>query len=148
MLLLDSVKLEMRLASACRLLSPDAFSTMLDLVHEGVPSKSGLGGQEVANLVRLSSILLREAPEGKGSHDLNVATVFIALPGTSKVCQAHTTKCLHLFADDERFTAVPCLRREALDFLVRQCNDRVSDFAISLSNALLTIYIARVPAYC
>ena len=75
MLRLDSAKLEMRLGSACRLLSTDAFSTVLDLVHEGVPSKSGLGEQEVANLVRLSSILLREASEGKGSHDLNIATV-------------------------------------------------------------------------
>ncbi|KAI1797672.1 Urb2/Npa2 family-domain-containing protein [Ganoderma leucocontextum] len=99
--------LESPLASDCRMLSTGSFSSLLDLVYDGLPLQKGLSTPDVVNLIRLSSILLREAPEG-----------------TAKICQAHTTGCLNLFADNEHFTASPALRGEVLDFLVRQCSDR------------------------
>ncbi|PIL29586.1 hypothetical protein GSI_08222 [Ganoderma sinense ZZ0214-1] len=99
--------LESRLIIDCKTLPTESFFSLLNLVYDGLPLQTGLSTQDVANLIRLSSILLREAPEG-----------------TAKICQAHTTKCLNLFADDEDFTTTPVLRREVVDFVVRQCSDR------------------------
>lgn len=57
--------LESQLASACRTLSIESSSSLLDLVYDGVPLHKGLSSQDVAHLIRLSSVLLRDAPEGE-----------------------------------------------------------------------------------
>ena len=84
------------------------FSSLLDVVFDALPLDKGLPVQDVASLIRFSTIVVRDAPEG-----------------TSKICQTHITRCLNLFADDERFVASPILRGAVLDFMVTQCSDRV-----------------------
>ncbi|TBU64845.1 Urb2/Npa2 family-domain-containing protein [Dichomitus squalens] len=118
----DITGLESQLASACKTLSTDTFSSLLDLVYDGLPLHKGLSSPDVARLIRLSSILLRDAPEG-----------------TAKICQSHTTQCLNLFADDEQFTTDPCLRGEVLDFLARQCGDRPASIRTADLSSLWSI---------
>lgn len=76
------------------------------------------------------------------SNEISGQPLIICL-GTAKICQAHTTRSLNLFADDEHFTATPSLRGEVLDFLVRQCSDRVSPHSLLSCLAHLTFAIAR-----
>ncbi|KAI0670121.1 Urb2/Npa2 family-domain-containing protein [Trametes maxima] len=103
----ELASLESRLGAACRTFSMKDFGTLLELIYESLPSQSGLGIEDVASLIRLSPVVLHNAPEG-----------------TSKICQSFVTRCLGLFADDERFTADPRLRKELIDLIVRQCNEK------------------------
>ncbi|KAI0768505.1 Urb2/Npa2 family-domain-containing protein [Trametes elegans] len=102
------IALESRMGSTIRTFSPDDFSVILELVYDGLPLQRGLSSREIASLIRFSNAVLCNAPEG-----------------TSKICQSFTTRCLNLFANDERFTLDFDLRREVVDFLVRQSSDRV-----------------------
>ncbi|KAI0757227.1 Urb2/Npa2 family-domain-containing protein [Daedaleopsis nitida] len=99
--------LETRMTSACRTMPTEVFSTVLDIVYDGLPLEKGLAVRDIASLIRFSATLLLDAPEG-----------------TSKICQAHTARCQNLFADDSHFISLSMLRSEVLNFLVRQCNDR------------------------
>ncbi|OJT14368.1 hypothetical protein TRAPUB_9083 [Trametes pubescens] len=103
----DVTFLESRVGSACRTFSVEDFGVLLELLYEGLPLGSGLSAHDIASLIRFSAIVLHDAPES-----------------TSKICQSFTTRCLNLFADDERFVSQPDLRREVVEFIVRQCNDR------------------------
>ncbi|KAI8995332.1 Urb2/Npa2 family-domain-containing protein [Trametes punicea] len=109
----DMKPLEWRLGSACRTLSADDFRAVLELVYNGIPLSSGLTVQDVGNLVQFSAVVLHDAPEG-----------------TSRICQSFITKSLHLFADDERYVTNVELRREVVDFVVRQCNDRPASLRV------------------
>ncbi|KAI0639184.1 Urb2/Npa2 family-domain-containing protein [Trametes polyzona] len=99
--------LQSTVGAACRTFSAEEFGMLLDLLLEALPLGSGLPAEDVSSLIRFSAVVLHDAPEG-----------------TSKICQAFTTKCLNLFADDERFTSSSDLRGEVVDFIVKQCNDR------------------------
>ncbi len=46
---------------------------MLDLVYDGLPLHKGLSAQDVASLIRLSNVLLRDAPEGVRANCLMLA---------------------------------------------------------------------------
>ncbi|KAI0374393.1 hypothetical protein BV20DRAFT_977085 [Pilatotrama ljubarskyi] len=99
--------LESRMGTACRAFSAEDFGLLLELIYEGLPLRSGLSTQDIASLIRFSAVVLHHAPEG-----------------TSRICQSFTTRCLNLFADEERFSTHSDLRKEVVDFIVRQCNDR------------------------
>ncbi|RPD63168.1 hypothetical protein L227DRAFT_573006 [Lentinus tigrinus ALCF2SS1-6] len=118
-----TVNLESRLASATRTMTAETFSSLLDAVFDALPLNKGLSVQDVASLIRFSTVVMGDAPEG-----------------TSKICQTHTMRCLNLFADDERFVAFPALRGDVLDFLVTQCSDRPASLrTVDLSSLWSTL---------
>ena len=108
-------------------MSPETFSSLLNVVFDALPLHKGLSVQDVASLVRFSTVVVRDAPEG-----------------TSKISQTHITRCLNLFADDERFVVSPSLRADVLEFLVKICSDRVSPSSSS-DTLTLTRTTACVP---
>ena len=61
--------LESKLTSACRTLTPETFSLVLDLVYDGLPLDRGLAASDIASLVRFSATFLRDAPEGESTDD-------------------------------------------------------------------------------
>ena len=79
-----SANLETRLASASRTLPADTFSIMLDLIYEGLPDHTGLSQSDVAGLVRLSSVLLRDAPEGERRCALRIQSILNTVQGRPK----------------------------------------------------------------
>ena len=56
--------LDIKLGSACRSLSVDDFAAVLDLIFDMLSSQSGLSANDVASLIRLSAVVLHDAPEG------------------------------------------------------------------------------------
>ncbi|KAI0724331.1 Urb2/Npa2 family-domain-containing protein [Cerioporus squamosus] len=108
-----TANLESRLASASRTMPVDIYASLLDVVYDALPLNKGLSEEDVARLIRFSTIVVRDAPEG-----------------TSRICQTHITRCLNLFADDERFVASPVLRGDVLESLVKQCSDRPASLRI------------------
>ncbi|KAI9066632.1 hypothetical protein FKP32DRAFT_1589329 [Trametes sanguinea] len=107
-------QLESRLSSAFRTLSTEEFSTVLELIFDGLPLGRGLSVEDVANLVRFAMTSLQHAPEG-----------------TSRICQSFTTRCLNLFADDDHFVTNRELRAQIVDFVVRQCGDRPASLRVA-----------------
>ncbi|KAI0359178.1 hypothetical protein OH77DRAFT_1473878 [Trametes cingulata] len=125
--------LETRMGGACRTFPAEDFAALLELIYEALPLRSGLSIQDIASLVRFSAIVLHHAPEG-----------------TSKICQSFTTRCLNLFADEERFTTDHVLRKEVVDFVVGQCNDRPASLRTAdLSSlwSLLRAFVAPSPVH-
>ncbi|OSD05999.1 hypothetical protein PYCCODRAFT_1431820 [Trametes coccinea BRFM310] len=106
-------QLESRLSSAFRTLSIEEFSTVLELIFDGLPLGRGLSVEDVVNLVRFAMTSLQHAPEG-----------------TSRICQSFTRKCLNLFADDEHFVTNRELRGQVVEFVVRQCGDRPASLRV------------------
>ncbi|KAL7285691.1 hypothetical protein ACG7TL_000796 [Trametes sanguinea] len=106
-------QLESRLSSAFRTLSIEEFSTVLELIFDGLPLGRGLSVEDVVNLVRFAMTSLQHAPEG-----------------TSRICQSFATKCLNLFADDEHFVTNRELRGQVVEFVVRQCGDRPASLRV------------------
>ncbi|KAH9890919.1 Urb2/Npa2 family-domain-containing protein [Cubamyces lactineus] len=129
----DMKQLDSKLGVACRSLSADDFAGVLDLISDGLSLQGGLSTKDVASLIRLSTTVLHDAPEG-----------------TSRVCQAFATKSLNMFADDERFVADLELRSEVIEFLVRQCNDRPASLRpadLSSLWSLLRSLLANSPVH-
>ena len=60
----DMKLLDTKLGTASRSLSADDFSTVLDLIYDGLSWQGGLSAKDVASLIRLSTIVLHDAPEG------------------------------------------------------------------------------------
>ncbi|KAL1952185.1 hypothetical protein VTO73DRAFT_1334 [Trametes versicolor] len=118
----DVTLLESRIGTACRTFTAEDFGVLLELLYEGLPLGSGLSAYDIASLIRFSVIVLHDAPES-----------------TSKICQSFTTRCLNLFADDERFISQPDLRTEVVDFIVRQCNDRPASLRTADLSSLWSI---------
>ncbi len=108
MITTGTANLESRLASASRTMPVEIFSSLLDVLCDALPLNKGLSAQDVAGLIRFSTVVVRDAPEG-----------------TSKICQRHITMCLNLFAEDDQYVASPVLRGDVLDFMVKHCSDRV-----------------------
>ncbi|CDO72438.1 hypothetical protein BN946_scf184977.g139 [Trametes cinnabarina] len=110
----ETKRLETRLSGAFRTLSTDNFSIVLEMISDGLPLSRGLSLQDVTHLVRFAIIALQHAPEG-----------------TSRVCQSFATRCLKLFADDERFITEQESRGEVVEFVVRQCSDRPASLRVA-----------------
>ncbi|PCH33433.1 hypothetical protein WOLCODRAFT_147530 [Wolfiporia cocos MD-104 SS10] len=101
----DTIVLHGHLANAIKILPVLDFAYLVDYVAEALTGP--LIVEDAASLIRLSSLLVYHAPEG-----------------TSKVTQNLVTKCLHLFADESKYSCIPVLRNEALSFMNRYFNDR------------------------
>ncbi|TFK90203.1 hypothetical protein K466DRAFT_574360 [Polyporus arcularius HHB13444] len=113
-----TANLESRLASASRTMPVEIFSSLLDVLCDALPLNKGLSAQDVAGLIRFSTVVVRDAPEG-----------------TSKICQRHITMCLNLFAEDDQYVVSPVLRGDVLDFMVKHCSDRPASLrAVDLSS--------------
>ena len=61
----DMKQLDSKLGVACRSLSADDFAAVLDLIFDGLSLQGGLSTKDVASLIRLSCIVLHDAPEGE-----------------------------------------------------------------------------------
>ncbi|OCH96588.1 hypothetical protein OBBRIDRAFT_765485 [Obba rivulosa] len=97
------------LSLACKSLLPADYGYILDTIHDALSKPGNLSENDMASLVRLSYVLAMSAPEG-----------------TLKVNQTHTVRCLNLFAHRKQFATVLSLRREVLEFVGRNTNDRPS----------------------
>lgn len=96
-----------QLSNACRSLSLVDFSYLLDYVFEALARTGSTNTNDLASLIRLSNLLVHDAPEG-----------------TSKSTQVHISRCLNLFANSYEYLSHPLLRRETLDLINSYFNDR------------------------
>jgi len=97
---------DIRISQAIKALSVPDFSSILDLVSDGL-SHSGLDMQDLGNLVHLSSVMLPNAPEG-----------------TLKITQGHFTRSLSQFVKQRKYIEDPDLRISVLAFVSKHFNER------------------------
>jgi len=97
----------MHVSNACRTFSVSDFSHILDLCLESL-SSSQVSPLDLTCLVHLSTILLREAPQG-----------------SLKVNQGFMTHCINRFANYSPFyQGCLALRLQVLDFIAQHCSER------------------------
>jgi hypothetical protein len=106
-----------------RSLLPGEFTHCLGFVGEAL--SDSFSGISPLPIVRLGSVLLHGAPEGKISSLSHVNKHYKLAIGTLKIVQFHFTRWLQIFADRDVFTADRLVRLQVLAFINKQCSDRV-----------------------
>ncbi|EMD41711.1 hypothetical protein CERSUDRAFT_128752 [Gelatoporia subvermispora B] len=99
--------IHLHLSTVCKGFASADFGYVLDTIYNALSNPGNFSTQDMDSLVRLSYVLMMSAPEG-----------------TLKANQSHTVRCLNLFAHRKQFTTVPSLRREVMEFVSRNTNDR------------------------
>ncbi|OBZ78847.1 hypothetical protein A0H81_00559 [Grifola frondosa] len=114
--------LDAQVSSTCRTLAVADFTHALDIIFEALPISAGLPLRDVASLIRLTGLMLHDAPDG-----------------TSKVTQNHMTRCLNLFADHTEYITFPVLRQGLLTLITRQCNEHPASIRIADLSSIWSI---------
>ncbi|KAI0085622.1 Urb2/Npa2 family-domain-containing protein [Irpex rosettiformis] len=98
--------LDASIAKCCRSSTSAEFSSMLDLLFGGL-SANGLSENYLVNLIHVSDVIMRHAPEG-----------------SLKLLQIHLSRCLTIFAELMASERGNHLREHILTFMGNQFNDR------------------------
>ncbi|KZT06756.1 uncharacterized protein LAESUDRAFT_774312 [Laetiporus sulphureus 93-53] len=114
--------LNARLAIASRKLTSEDFSYILELVFEALSAGAGHSIGDQICFIRLSALLLHEAPEG-----------------TAKITGNFMTRCLNMVADCSDYLQSPALRCEVLGLLSRHLNDRPVSIRIADMSTIWSI---------
>ena len=113
------------ITKCCRSSTLPEFSSILDLLYEGFSAMS-LNQGHLVNLIHVSDIIMRHAPEGL----IYVLTYFLkhahVIEGSLKLLQIHLSKSLAIFAELAATEGGNHLRESMLNFMGNQFNDRVS----------------------
>ncbi|KAI0690683.1 Urb2/Npa2 family-domain-containing protein [Cytidiella melzeri] len=94
------------MAKFCRLSPPSDFSSMMDLLYDGLSTK-GLCESSIGSLIQVTNVMMRNSPEG-----------------SLKLLQTHLSRCLNLFANLVAGKEGSYLRSNILAFMGYQFNDR------------------------
>ena len=112
MISLGQAKLDAHISIACKTFSAEDFAHILELVIDDLSKWDQNTQDDCACLVHLSTVFLRNAPEG-----------------TLKRIQGFVSQCLESFATGSVFSSGSLnLRLRVLEFLSLQCTDRVRGF--------------------
>ncbi|KAK7694414.1 hypothetical protein QCA50_001600 [Cerrena zonata] len=117
---------------ACKMLSVQDFSDVLDLVIDGL-AKQGLEKTSLCDLIHLSGILVHDAPEG-----------------TLKITQEHVNRALNIFVNCSQYTTDTELIRHVVEFVAKYFNDRpaaIKSSHVSLTWALLGSCLAGASSH-
>ncbi|KAJ2920391.1 hypothetical protein MD484_g47, partial [Candolleomyces efflorescens] len=105
--LAGKASLDQVVSNACRQLSPSGFEYVLSLL-DGALSSDFDDSIDSSELVHLGSILLRDHP-----------------PNTLKIIQAFFTRCMAIYTDNEKYTAISTgVRLQTLEFVAQHCAER------------------------
>jgi hypothetical protein len=115
--LLGLARLDRQWPIVCKDFSPPEFSHALELIVEALSSSHDDSEKDLACSIRLSILLMHNAPEG-----------------AFRVVQGHTNKILNLFVNRSIFSVGPMkLRLQVLEFVSQLCSDLVSLDSVSRS---------------
>lgn len=119
--------LDQVVSKACRQFSPAGFEYVLSLL-DGALSSDLNDSIDSSELVHLGSILLRDHPPSQSCflriHDGRIAHYDCL--DTLKIMQAFFTRCMDIYTDHEKYTAVSAgVRLQTLEFVAQHCSERV-----------------------
>ncbi|EAU93316.2 hypothetical protein CC1G_08629 [Coprinopsis cinerea okayama7 len=118
---------------ASRLLSPESYGHVLELIGEGL-SKASISQDALEDLIHLASVFLREHPQN-----------------TLKLTQSFVTTCINAFNGNEVYVDGPVeLRLQVLSLLNQHCSERPAALRlldISPLFLLLSKYLSPSPAH-